>query len=495
LQIIAEVLKQNKQALILVPEIGLTPQTVMRFQKRFPVIISVLHSGLTDGERHSAWLQAKNGDAQIVIGTRSSIFASLKNPGVIILDEEHDLSFKQQDGFKYSARDLGVLRAQFENIPIILGSATPSLESLHNVESGRYECLKLPERAGEAVHPSFILIDLKKQSAPKGLSIELLENMQKHLKNNNQILVFLNRRGYSPTLICYQCGWIAVCRQCDANMTIHNSPSHLQCHHCGASRPIDKKCLECHATNLAPLGTGTERIEENLKEYFPNVPIIRIDRDSTRKKGSLEEKLASVHEGEACVLVGTQMLAKGHHFKNVTLAVILNADSGLFSSDFRGSERTAQLILQVAGRSGRADKPGEVILQTYHPEHSLLTILLNQGYEAFANNLLKERREAQLPPYQFLAMIRAEGLKIELVIEFLNQVKTYLNHDKSVFILGPLPAPMQKKAGKHRGNLLLQGSNRMNLKARLNKLTEHLAEIKVKQNVRWSIDVDPMELF
>ncbi|MDX2163847.1 MAG: primosomal protein N' [Gammaproteobacteria bacterium] len=495
LQIIDAVIKQNKQALILVPEIGLTPQTVMRFQQRFPVLISVLHSGLTDTERHTAWLQAKNGDAKIVIGTRSAIFVPLKNPGIIVLDEEHDLSFKQQEGFKYSARDLGVLRANYEHIPIILGSATPSLESLHNVELGRYECLKLPERAGEAVHPEFILLDLKKQAAPKGLSIALLENIQRHLKNNNQVLIFLNRRGYSPTLICYQCGWIATCRKCDANMTIHQSPSHLQCHHCGASRPVDKNCLECQSTSLAPMGTGTERIEETLKEYFPEVPIIRIDRDSTRKKGSLEEKFANIHEGEACILVGTQMLAKGHHFKNVTLVAILNADAGLFSSDFRGSERTAQLILQVAGRSGRAEKPGEVILQTYHPGHVLLQTLLTQGYEAFAKVLLKERQEALLPPYQFLALVKAEGLKIELAMEFLHQAKNYLNHNKDIFILGPLPAPMQKKAGKHRANLLLQANSRSAIKNHLNKLIDHLSEIQVKQRVRWSIDVDPVEFF
>jgi len=495
LQIIDAVIKQNKQALILIPEIGLTPQTVMRFEQRFPVLIAVLHSGLTDTERHNAWLQAKNGDAKIIIGTRSAIFVPVKNPGVIILDEEHDMSFKQQEGFKYSARDLAVLRANYEHIPIILGSATPSLESLHNVELGRYECLRLPERAGEAVHPEFILLDLKKQSAPKGLSIALLENIQKHLKNNNQVLVFLNRRGYSPTLICYQCGWIATCRKCDANMTIHQSPSHLQCHHCGASRPVDKTCLECQSTSLAPLGSGTERIEENLREYFPDIPIIRIDRDSTRKKGALEEKLANIHEGEACILVGTQMLAKGHHFKNVTLAAILNADAGLFSSDFRGSERTAQLIVQVAGRSGRAEKPGEVILQTYHPDHPLLQTLLTEGYEAFAKLLLKERQEALLPPYQFLALIKAEGLKIELVMEFLNQVKNYLNHDPSVFILGPLPAMMQKKAGKHRANLLLQTNNRNAIKKKLNKVIDHLSEIKLKQQVRWSIDVDPVEIF
>ncbi len=495
LQIIDAVLKQDKQALILVPEIGLTPQTVMRFQMRFPVLIAVLHSGLTDTERHTAWLQARNGDAKIIIGTRSAIFTPLKDPGVIIIDEEHDASFKQQEGFKYSARDLAVLRANYENISIILGSATPSLESLHNVETGRYECLKLPERAGEAVHPEFILLDLKKQAAPKGLSMALLESIQKHLKNSNQVLVFLNRRGYSPTLICYQCGWIAACKKCDANMTLHQSPSHLQCHHCGASRPVDKVCRECQSTVLAPMGSGTERIEETLREYFPDTSIIRIDRDSTRKKGSFEQKLSNIHEGEPCILVGTQMLAKGHHFKHVTLSVILNADAGLFSSDFRGSERTAQLIMQVAGRSGRAEKPGEVILQTYHPDHPLLQTLLTHGYEAFAKLLLKEREEALLPPYQFLALVKAEGLKIDVVMEFLNQAKNYLNHDKDIFILGPLPAPMQKKAGKHRANLLLQANNRNSIKNHLKKLIDHLSEIQAKQRVRWSIDVDPVELF
>lgn len=495
LQMIEQVLKQNKQALVLVPEIGLTPQTVMRFQQRFPVIISVLHSGLTDTERHTAWLQARNGDAKIIIGTRSAIFVPLKDPGIIILDEEHDVSFKQQEGFKYSARDLGVLRAQYENIPIILGSATPSLESLHNVDIGRYECLTLPERAGEAVHPNFILIDLKKQAAPKGLSVGLLEHIQRHIKQNNQVLVFLNRRGYSPTLICYQCGWIATCNKCDANMTLHQSPSHLQCHHCGASRAIDKRCRECQSTQLAPVGSGTERIEETLKEYFPDIPIIRIDRDSTRKKGSFEEKLSLIHEGEPCILVGTQMLAKGHHFKHVTLSVILNADAGLCSSDFRGSERMAQLMLQVAGRSGRAEKPGEVILQTYHPDNVLLQTLLTQGYEAFAKVLLKERQEALLPPYQFLALVKAEGLKIELAMAFLNQIKSSINPDQNLFVLGPIPAPMQKKAGKHRANLLLQANNRASIKAHLKQLIDHLSESQLKQKVRWTIDVDPVELY
>jgi len=302
LQVIAKIIEQNKQALVLVPEIGLTPQTVMRFQARFPVLIAVLHSGLTDRERHDAWLQAKNGDAKIIIGTRSAIFASLKNPGIIILDEEHDMSFKQQEGFRYSARDLALVRGQLEKIPVILGSATPSLESIYNAHQKRYELLNLTERPGSAVHAVFKIIDLRQQ--PKGsLTPLLLETIRRHLDHKNQVLIFINRRGFAPTLICHQCGWIAVCTQCDANMTLHQSPSQLQCHHCGALRRVDKICRECQGETLYPLGTGTERIEENLKDYFPGISIIRIDKDSTRKKGSLADKLASVHTGEPCISV------------------------------------------------------------------------------------------------------------------------------------------------------------------------------------------------
>lgn len=497
LQVIANILEQKKQALVLVPEIGLTPQTISRFQKRFPVSIAVLHSGLTDKQRHHAWLQALNGDAQIIIGTRSAIFTPMKNPGVIIVDEEHDVSFKQQEGFRYSARDLSIVRAQLENIPVILGSATPSFESLHNVHTQRYQLLELPERAGNAVHPTFSLIDLKKQPTPHGLSSLLIDQIQKHLDQNSQVLVFLNRRGFSPTLICHQCGWISNCKRCDARMTLHQQPYHLQCHHCGASRAVDRSCLDCGAQNLSPIGSGTERIEEVLQTYFSKTKIIRIDRDTTRKKGSLEDKLEEIHTGEPCILVGTQMLAKGHHFSEVNLSVILNADSGLFSSDFRGIERTAQLILQVAGRSGRMEKPGEVILQTYHPEHILLKVLLDQGYKKFAELALKERESAGFPPYQFLTLIRAEANQIEDSMGFLFEIKKLLHHhvkDNKILLLGPIPAVMQKKAGKHRAQLLLQSSQRKWLKNNLNYLIENLSQLKHKSRVRWSIDVDPVEM-
>lgn len=501
LQVIAEVLAHQKQALILVPEIGLTPQTVMRFQQRFPVNIAVLHSGLTDRERHNAWLQAKNGDAKIIIGTRSAIFTPLFNPGVIIIDEEHDLSFKQQEGFRYSARDLAIMRAQLEKIPIILGSATPSLESLHNAKLQRYKLIMLPERAGAAVHPNFYIIDMRKQAVKNHLSPLLLTAIQKHLDQKNQVLIFLNRRGYAPTVQCHQCGWVASCKRCDARMTLHQQPSYLlQCHHCGATRPVDKSCADCEATQLFPLGSGTERIEQALQNYFPDIPIIRIDRDTTRLKGQLENKLATIHQGESSILIGTQMLAKGHHFTEVSLAAILNIDSGLYSADFRGAERTAQLITQVAGRAGRVEKPGDVILQTYHPEHPLLKILLDQGYEKFAGAALIEREAAGLPPYQSLALIRAEAIKSDIALDFLTEIKIILQSYESfgkntIIILGPVSAPMQKRAGKHRAQLLLQAIHRKDLKNNLEQLTQHLNQLKNKQRVRWSIDVDPQEIF
>jgi primosomal protein N' (replication factor Y) len=498
LQVIENILKQKKQALILVPEIGLTPQTLLRFQQRFRASIVALHSGLTDRERYHAWLQALQGEADIIIGTRSAIFIPLKNPGVIIVDEEHDLSFKQQEGFRYSARDLSVMRAKFENIPVILGSATPSLESLHNAASGHYELLTLNERAGKASYPVFHLIDLKKQPVEHGLSTLLIEYIQKHLSQSGQVLVFLNRRGFSPVLICHQCGWIADCKRCDARMTLHQQPLHLQCHHCAASRAVDKICVDCGAQQLFPLGAGTERIEEVLQTYFPKIPVVRIDRDTTRKKGALADKLAKIQTGEPCLLVGTQMLAKGHHFPAVTLSVILNVDSGLFSTDFRGEERTAQLILQVAGRAGRVEKPGEVILQTWHPEHPLLRTLLEKGYTAFSDLALQERQKAGFPPYQFFALVRAEAVQLDTSTVFLTEIKKLLSmqfKDNNVTLLGPIPAPMQKKAGKHRSQLLLQSSQRKHLRSYLDYLTYHLAQLKHKSHVRWSIDIDPAEMF
>lgn len=392
LQLIEPLLTARQQVLVLVPEIGLTPQLVERFQRRFGVTIAVLHSGLNDTQRLHAWQQAARGTAQLIVGTRSAIYTPLVRPGLIIVDEEHDASLKQQDGFRYSARDLAVWRARQLNIPVLLGSATPSLESLFNVQQERYRHLHLPERAGAAAAPAMRLLDLRNQAMRELLSKPLMDAMDWHLERGGQILLFLNRRGFAPVLLCHACGWVAECARCDARMTLHKHSSTLRCHHCGSQRRIDVICPTCESSKLIGIGEGTERIEQVLQERFPDHRVLRIDRDTTRRKGQLDDALSDARNGRARILLGTQMLAKGHHFPAVTLAAILDADQGLFSADFRAGERMAQLIIQVAGRAGRADKPGEVVIQTHHPEHPLLCQLVEQGYAAFAEAALQERR-------------------------------------------------------------------------------------------------------
>ncbi len=497
LQIIAEVLLKNKQALILVPEIGLTPQTVTRFAQRFNVPIAMLHSGLTDRERMQAWLIAQQGEASIIIGTRSAIFTPIPRLGIIIVDEEHDISFKQHEGFRYCARDLAIVRARIEHIPIILGSATPSLESIYNVQQQRYQLLHLPERAGIAIHPQYHLIDLRQQPLDQGLSIALLQAITRHLNQQGQVLIFINRRGFAPTLLCASCGHIAQCRSCDARMTLHLSPRLLQCHHCGSSRSVDKACIQCKATRLIPLGVGTERIEQMLQNKFPDVSIIRIDRDTTRKRGELNQKLESIHNGNARILIGTQMLAKGHHFPEVTLVAIIDADSGLYSADFRGSERAAQIITQVAGRAGRAERPGEVFIQTYHPEHALLQALIHEGYANFAAAALAERYQAQLPPYSYLALLRVEAKQQSLVLQYLKEIRDALTAilPLHLMILGPVPSPMARRAGHHRAQLLFRAGRRQILQDFLPNVLKNIFENKLSKKVRWSLDVDPFEMF
>lgn len=497
LQIISQVLADNKQALILVPEIGLTPQTVTRFQQRFAVPIVLLHSGVTDKERSTAWLKAQQGDAKIIIGTRSAIFTPIPRLGIIIIDEEHDISFKQQEGFRYSARDLAVVRGHIQHIPVILGSATPSLESLYNVQQNRYQLLHLPERAGTAIHPEIHLIDLRKQPIKNGISAALLQIITRHLTNNGQVLLFLNRRGYAPTLICQACGQAVNCNRCDARMTLHLSPRSLQCHHCGFSRSVDQTCQHCSAARLVPLGLGTERVEEMLQKEFPNIGIVRIDRDTTRQRGSLDDKLSSVHSGEARILIGTQMLAKGHHFPEVTLVAILDADSGLYSADFRGSEKMAQIITQVAGRAGRADCPGEVYIQSYHPEHPLLQALLQDGYANFAATILAERKNAELPPYTYFALLRAEARNTQLAMQFLQKIRENILFSLPItlFLLGPVPAPMARRAGHHRAQLLIRAQKRQILQEFLPILIQQIQENKLSKKIRWSLDVDPLEMF
>jgi primosomal protein N' (replication factor Y) len=495
LQILKSMLAEGQQALILVPEIGLTPQLVNRFQERLGLPIGVVHSGLTDKERLLTWRWAKNNELKIIIGTRSAIFTPFANLAVIIVDEEHDLSLKQQDGFKYHARDLAVRRAQLENIPIVLGSATPSLESLHNVERERYQLLELPERAGEAVHPLFKLVDLRRQTIKSGIAIAVLPIIAEHLKHGNQVLIFLNRRGYAPVLMCHECAWVLNCSRCEIPMTLHQKPYQAQCHHCEKTQATPKKCPQCSSAQLINIGAGTERIEEFLNKEFPHIKIARIDRDSTRSKGELEARLATVHDGTAQLLVGTQMIAKGHHFPNVTLVVVLDADGGLYSADFHASERMAQLLLQVSGRAGRAEKPGEVLIQTHHPEHQLLNCLIKEGYTTFAQQTLLQRNQAGLPPYNYFALFRVEAVMQSACSEFLHAVKEILQiNNLAVQLLGPAIAPIEKRQGRYRWQLLLAAKNRSLLHQLLNEKLPFIEQLKSARKVRWSIDVDPLEM-
>ncbi|MEN8108453.1 MAG: primosomal protein N', partial [Pseudomonadota bacterium] len=497
LQAITSVIAADRQTLVLVPEIGLTPQLVDRFRRRFPLPIAVLHSGLADRERLAAWQQARSGEAPIIIGTRSAIFTPLARPGLLIIDEEHDSSLKQQDGLRYSARDLAVWRARHLGIPVVLGSATPSLESLFNVEQQRYRHLDLPERTGTAQLPDFAIIDVRKQPLEQGLSRALLNRIRQHLEADGQVLLFLNRRGFAPTLICRDCGWIAECKRCDARMTLHQREQELRCHHCGSQRPIDPTCPACGGSELRPLGQGTERVEQALTAHFPDVECLRIDRDTTRRKGELASHLARAESGAARILLGTQMLAKGHHFPGVTLAAILNADQGLFGTDFRSSERMAQLIVQVAGRAGRHDRAGEVVIQTHHPDHPLLLQLIHQGYPAFAHAALAERNAAGLPPATHIALIRAEATRQSVPLSFLEGVRerTQQLNTAPIEIWGPVPATMERRAGRFRAQLLLQSGNRGDLQRALGTLVRQLEQAKEARQVRWSVDVDPADTF
>jgi primosomal protein N' (replication factor Y) len=495
LQVVQRVLARGQRALVLVPEIGLTPQLVERFSERFSVPISVLHSALTDHERLEAWRAAFSGHAQIVLGTRSAVFAPVRDLGVIVVDEEHDASFKQHEGgFRYSARDLAVVRAQQAGVPIVLGSATPALESLHNVSNGRYVKLTLPRRAAQAVPPKTALIDLRTNAVEGGISTPAIQAIERHLKDDGQVLVFLNRRGYAPTLLCTACGWVAPCKDCDARLTVHRTADRLRCHHCGADAPLPPRCLQCGFT-VKPVGQGTERIEETLAKVFPNVPLVRLDRDVVRKRGDMETVMARMHSGEARILVGTQMVTKGHHFPNVTLVIVLNADQGLFSTDFRAPERLAQTLIQVAGRAGRGEKPGEVLIQTEFPEHPLLNNLLTAGYNGFADAALEERAQASWPPFSRLAAIRDSAPTAEAALEFLKDARALMQPPRNVQIRGPVPAAMAKRAGRYHAQLLLESTDRASLHRFLDAWLPEVEQLKSARRVRWALDVDPIELF
>jgi primosomal protein N' (replication factor Y) len=496
MRLMAQRIAAGEQSLVLVPEIGLTPQLIDRLRGRFGDTIAVLHSGLTDTQRLAAWRQARSGQAAIVVGTRSALFAPLARPGLIILDEEHDASFRQQDGVRYSARDLAVVRARTLDVPLLLGSGTPSLESLRHARDGRYVLCPIRERIGGGREPELKLVNLTQHGQQHGLSTPLLAAMRRHLDADGQVLLFLNRRGFAPALWCTDCGHVVECRRCDARMTVHQGDQRLRCHHCGAEQAMPETCPACGSAKLAAVGQGTERIEETLARLFPGVRGARIDRDTTRRRDSLQAHLDAVRSGEVRILVGTQMLTKGHDFPSITLVGILDADQGLFSSDFRASERLAQTIVQVAGRCGRGERPGEVLIQTHFAQHPLLEQLCRLGYEGFAAALLAEREEAGWPPYTRLALLRAEATSREAPLRFLNDARRLASRlgvaDTS--ILGPAPAGMERRAGRYRQQLLFQAPDHRPLQRLLAQLPALLAALPGARHVRWVLDVDPADL-
>ncbi len=496
LRLIATALDSDRQVLVLVPEIGLTPQLVGRFRDRLGIEPALLHSGLTDAERLAAWRRARAGTARLVVGTRSAVFTPLARPGLIIVDEEHDPSFKQQDGLRYSARDLAIARANRAGIPVVLGSATPTLEMLKHCLDDNYTHLRLPVRAGGAAPPALNLVDTNRFPADEGLSEPVRDAIRRHLADEGQVLLFLNRRGFAPTLICAGCGHVAGCRRCDARMTVHARANELRCHHCGASRPLDLACAEC-GSPVRPLGAGTERLEDALELAFPGRAVTRIDSDSVARKGAMDVALAAATAGSADILVGTQMLSKGHHFPKLTLVAVVNADQGLFGTDFRADERLAQSIVQVAGRAGRERKQGEVLIQTAFPRHPFWRRLLEEGYAGVSTAALAERQATRWPPYSRLALLRASSHRRADAHRVLDAARRRLarNDADGVRVLGPVDAVMARKAGLYRAQLLLQSEQRQSLHAVLRDLRPWLESLPEARRVRWSIDVDPIDTF
>jgi primosomal protein N' (replication factor Y) len=494
LRLIAEALSLGRQCLLLVPEIGLTPQLIRRLSARFGDELAVLHSGLTAARRLAAWRLARSGEARLIVGTRSAAFAPLPRAGLIVVDEEHDPSYKQQSGFRYSGRDLAIMRAKTLDVPIVLASATPSLESFRNAVEGRYRLVTLPRRIGSGGEPALRIIDLNQHAARHGLSTPLLAAMEHHLGRGNQVLLFINRRGFAPVLFCPGCEAASECDRCDARLTVHARAGQMRCHHCGRTETLRWACPVCGAERIA-VGAGTERVTTELAALYPDLPFARLDRDAVAGRDALGRALADIESGRARIIVGTQLLTKGHDFPAVTLVAVLNADQGLFGADFRSEERLAQTIVQVAGRAGRREERGEVLIQTHYPRHPLLRQLLERDYAAFAEHALAERRATGWPPFSHLALFRAEAADRDRVFAFLGRLKRQCGPDvPGLRVLGPTPDWMERREGRYRAQLLLQSSTRSALHALAGALIEALTGWPEARRVRWSIDVDPAEL-
>ena len=494
LNITEKVIQAGGQVLVLVPEIGLTPQMISRFEERIDGRVVAVHSQLNETQRQDAYLMAKNGDANVILGTRSAIFTPMPNLGLVIVDEEHDGSFKQQSNFRYSARDLSFMRAKFANVPLILGTATPSLETLKNVSEKKLTRLTLSSRPGEAILPDVHLIDMRSQNS-EALSIPLISKIKHYLGLGKQVMLFINRRGYAPIYYCLDCGWQSECTNCDSKLVYHRSINRLKCHHCGIEKAPESSCPSCRSGSLKILGYGTERLEENLETHFPETEVIRIDRDTTRKKKAFASHLKKINSGESCIIVGTQMLAKGHDFSNLAFVGILDVDVGLMSTDFRATEHLAQLLIQVSGRCGRGDYKGEVNIQTRYPHHPIFNYVKDSRYTEYAKTLLLERKETQLPPYAHQALICANAKSKKLAENFLNEIAQLINKIDidSVEIWGPVPGMIEKKSNYYYFNLYLQSTNRKELRRLIKTFYQHVDKIKVASSVRWYVDIDPVE--
>ena len=492
-------LERGRQVLMLVPEIGLTPQLVERVRRRVNSPVLLLHSALTDSERNNAWLQAAKGGPVVTLGTRSAVFTPLPSLGLVIVDEEHDPSFKQQEGFRYHARDLAVMRANRNKVPIVLGSATPSLESMLNVRNGNYQLLRLSQRAGDAALPTVNLVDQRAHALNDGLSPPMIAAIKNRLAKSEQSLLFLNRRGYAPVIMCRACGWTQSCPRCDAHMIVHQHKNLLRCHHCGSETPLPERCPSCDADELKPIGEGTERVEKALKKLFPAARIDRVDRDTTARKGSLEQKLDDIRAGKVDIIIGTQMLSKGHDFPNITLVGVLNADQGLYGADFRGPEHLIQQVMQVSGRAGRADRSGEVLIQTWHPDHAVFKALVKHDYDMFVDAALQERQQAGFPPYTYFALLRAEATERGRALQFLGKARSLgvpiAENNNSLELFDALNAPMEKRAGRYRAQLLLKSTTRPALHNCLSAWLPLIEELPEARKVRWSLDVDPVDMY
>lgn len=495
LRLIAGALAAGKQALVLVPEINLTPRLTQEFSERFPDTPLVsLHSGLADGERTRHWLQAQSGAAAIVLGTRLAVFVPMPRLGLIVVDEEQDASFKQQDGLRYSARDVAVFRARQAGIAIVLGSATPALETYARALSGRYQLLRLSQRAvPQAQLPLVQTVDMRKHKLEDGLAPPVVEALRRRLARGEQSLVFLNRRGYAPVLMCPACDWVSGCKRCSTRMVLHLADKQLRCHHCGASTAVPRHCPNCGNADIHPFGRGTQRLEATLAALFPQARVLRVDRDSTRNKGSFERMLGDIHGGRADILVGTQILAKGHDFPNLTLVAVLNADSALYSADYRAPERLFAQLVQVAGRAGRAGLPGEVLIQTQYPRHPLYLALAQHDYPAYARALLAERAQAGFPPYVFEAVLRADAAELGTALEFLREAAVLAGPPPAgITLYDSVPMSVARLAERERAQLLVQSASRKMLQTYLAKWAAKLYALP-QRAVRWHLDVDPIE--